>query len=153
MNYAIYPPVGFHFKVEFDDLGEDETDSFFREVTGITAEFDVETRKEGGENRFVHTFPVRAKYSTVTLKRGLQVHSKLIEWCKKALVNMEITPINIWIYLMNEKHEVLQLYYLINAWPKKWTISDLNAEENQIVVESIELGYQYFNIQYEKSRI
>ena len=30
--------------------------------------------------------------------------------------------------------------------PKKWTVSDLNANENSIVVETLEMTYQYFTV-------
>jgi phage tail-like protein len=32
----------------------------------------------------------------------------------------------------------------VNAWPKKWSISSLHAEKSQLVIETIELVYQYF---------
>jgi len=33
---------------------------------------------------------------------------------------------------------------VINAWPKKWSVSEFNAEQNSIAVESLELNYSYF---------
>ena len=141
---SIYPPVGFHFKVEFDGMGE--MDAYFKEVTGIGSEFDVEPRKEGGENRFTYTFPVRAKYSNIICKRGMIVGSKLIDWCWAAIENLDVLPLTVNISLMNENHQPLQTISVINAWPKKWSITDLNAMEGAIVVESLELVYQYFRV-------
>ena len=46
--------------------------------------------------------------------------------------------------LMNEKSEPLRTWNVAHAVPKKWTVSDLNANENSIVVETLELTYQYF---------
>jgi hypothetical protein len=34
----------------------------------------------------------------------------------------------------------------VNAIPKKWSISNFNAQENSVVVESITLSYQFFNV-------
>ena len=55
-----YPPVGFHFKVEFMGIGNDN-DSRFQSVSGLTVEYETESFKEGGENRFEHKLPVRTK--------------------------------------------------------------------------------------------
>jgi phage tail-like protein len=33
-----------------------------------------------------------------------------------------------------------------HAWPVKWTVSDLSAEESKLMVETIELYYQFFTI-------
>ena len=48
-----YPPVGFHFKVEFIGIGNDN-DTRFQSVSGLNVEYDTESFKEGGENRFEH---------------------------------------------------------------------------------------------------
>ena len=50
-NY--YPPVGFHFRVEFDLPQASDNDIRFREVSGLSMELEEETYNEGGENRFL----------------------------------------------------------------------------------------------------
>ena len=141
-----YPPVGFNFKVEFDLPGIADTDFRFRDVSGISMEVEEETYNEGGENRFIHKFPVRARYPDLVLKRGLLTDSVIRKWCEEAIYNLDIQPTSVWVTLLNEEHEPLQSYTFINAWPKKWNISDLNAESSEIVIESLELAYQYYKI-------
>lgn len=141
-----YPPVGFHFKVEFDLPGIADTDFRFRDVSGISMEVEEETYNEGGENRFIHKFPVRARYPDLVLKRGLLTDSVIRKWCEEAIYNLDIQPTSVWVTLLNEEHEPLQSYTFINAWPKKWNISDLNAESSEVVIESLELAYQYYKI-------
>ena len=141
-----YPPVGFHFKVEFQGLGNDN-DSRFQTVTGLTMEYDLETIKEGGENRFEHKLPIRTKFADLTLKRGMLTDSKVIEWVLKALQNREFKPVQIVITLLNEEHQPLKTWNIYNAWPRKWSVSDFNAQENSIVVETMDLSYSYFRIQ------
>ena len=60
--------------------------------------------------------------------------------------DLDIQPTSVWVTLLNEEHEPLQSYTFINAWPKKWNISDLNAESSEIVIESLELAYHYYKI-------
>ena len=141
-----YPPVGFHFKVEFDLSGIGEQDFLFRDVSGISMQLEEETLSEGGENRFSHKFPGRASYDNLVLKRGLLVDSTLRKWCEDAIYNLSIEPTTVWVTVLNDQHEPLQVYTFVNAWPKKWNISDLNAMSSDIIIESLELAYQYFKI-------
>jgi phage tail-like protein len=140
-----YPPVGFHFKVEFVGIGNDN-DIRFQSVSGLTIEYDTESFKEGGENRFEHKLPLRTKYADLSLKRGMLTDSKVIEWCLKAFVNREFKPVQVNVLLLNEKHEPIKRWEVIDAWPKKWSVSDLNAQENGIVVETLDLAYKYFSV-------
>ncbi len=140
-----YPPVGFHFKVEFVGIGNDN-DIRFQSVSGLAIEYDTESFKEGGENRFEHKLPLRTKCADLSLKRGMLTDSKVIEWCMKAFVNREFKPAQVNIILLNEKHEPLKRWEVIDAWPKKWSISDLNAQENSVVIETLDLVYKYFNV-------
>ncbi|MFV1980223.1 MAG: phage tail protein [Rhodothermia bacterium] len=143
---SYYPPVGFHFRVEFDLEGIGDNDFRFREVSGLSMEMEEETYTEGGENRFIHKFPVRARYQDLVLKRGLLTDSVVLAWCKNAIQNFEIEPATVWVTLLNEEHEPLQSYTFVSAWPKKWSISDLNAESSEVVIESLELAFQYYTM-------
>jgi phage tail-like protein len=141
-----YPPVGFHFKVEFQGIGNDN-DVRFQSVSGLTVEFDTESFKEGGQNHFEHKLPTRSKFPDLVLKRGMLTDSEVIRWCKKALFDREFEPAQIIVTLLNEEHQPLKTWKVNNAWPRKWAVSDLNASENSIVVETMELCYSYFTIE------
>lgn len=142
-----YPPVGFHFLVEFG-ISRAENDTRFQSVAGLSMEYETETFKEGGENRFEHVLPVRTKFADLVLKRGfLTRDSDVYNWCMKAFRDREFTLTNLTIKLLAENHEPLKTWNVVGAYPKKWSVSDLNAESNAIVVESIELKYKYFSLQ------
>lgn len=146
-----YPPVGFHFKVEFKKMQGDESigadnDSRFQSVSGLSVEYDSEAFKEGGENRFEHKLPVRTKYPDLSLKRGMLTDSGVIAWCLDAFQNRSFAPAHIIIKLLNEEHQPLKTWHVYNAWPKKWSVSDFNAQENSIVVETLDFSYSYFTL-------
>ena len=141
-----YPPVGFHFLVTFQLFPQTENDFRFQEVSGLDAEIEMESFAEGGQNRFTWQAPKRTRYSDITLKRGMFIGSGIVLWCRNALENFVFEPANITIALLNEKHLPLQAWYVVNAIPKKWSISSFNAQENSVVVESITLSYQFFNV-------
>ena len=142
MSY--YPPPSFHFKVEFDLPGLNDNDFRFRDVSGFSSELETESINIGGENRFVQELPIRTKYQNLVLKRGFLKDSVLINWCKEAIENLNINPVTIWVSILNEKHESMHTFSFINAWPKKWEVSDLNAQSSEILVETIDICYQYF---------
>jgi len=140
-----YPITSFHFLVNFIDF-KFVPDIKFQAVSGLEVNMETEPYREGGENRFVHNLPVRSNFSNLTLKRGLFVHSQLINWCMDAFTNMEIKPVNIIISLLNEQHLPLMTWNIVNAYPVKWSVSEMNAERSELAIESIELNYQYFTL-------
>lgn len=139
-----YPQVGFHFLVVFEILPQFPNDVRFQEVSGLSVEIEMETKAEGGEHRFVHQLPVRTKYGDVTLKRGKFLGSGILHWCRQATEEFNFKPSNVLISLMNEDHVPLYNWYLINAIPKRLEVSGINAQNNEIVVETLVLSYQYF---------
>lgn len=140
-----YPPVGFHFEVKFQFSSANSADTRFQEVAGLTSEVGLEEVVEGGENRYTHRLPTRAKYSNLVLKRGLLTDSELIDWCKNAIENLDFETTTVNVTLLNESHEPLgDTFSFVKAYPVKWSISDFKAQENSIVVETLELAYSYF---------
>jgi phage tail-like protein len=146
MSEYYVPPVGFHFSAEFDVPGASQRDVRFRDVSGLTMELEEQTYNEGGENRFSHKLPVRGRYPDLVLKRGLLVDSGLRSWVLDAVRNLVILPVTVWVTLLDEMHMPLQTYTVVGAWPKKWVVSDFSAETSEIVIETLELAYQYFRV-------
>lgn len=149
---SIYPPASFFFRVDFEGQ-KLKAETSFQTVTGLSVDMQTETLKEGGENRFEHILPVRTKYNALVLKRGLLKDSEIIKWCMDAILNFDIRPLNLLVNLLhvddsnpNEptKSEPLMRWKVINVWPKKWSVSEFNAEQNSMAIETLELNYSYF---------
>jgi len=141
-----YPPLSFYYRVEFS-ISKDKNDVRFQTVSGLSVEYDYESFKEGGENRFEHKLPVRTKYADMVLKRGMLTDSAVIKWMLDAFRNREFKPADLTVILLNEKGEPLKTWKVAQAIPKKWIVSDLNANENSVVIETLELTYRYFTIE------
>ena len=138
-----YPPVGFHFRVRG---GGSDMDIAFQTVSGLNVQLQTESYKEGGENRYEHTLPVRTKYSDLVLKRGVIVsgQSELTKWFQDAFNNFNFKGKDLTVELLNEKTEPLMYWKVINALPKNWKFADMNAERGEIFIETMELSYSYF---------
>jgi phage tail-like protein len=139
-----YPPVGFHFSVVFELFPQLPNDFRFQSVEGLTVDVETEDFKEGGENRFVHKLPKRTKYHDIVLKRGMFLGSGIVLWCRNAIESFNFQPTNVIITLLNEDHAPLAAWYVVNAFPVSWSVSDFTAEQNKLVIESIKLRYNYF---------
>jgi phage tail-like protein len=141
-----YPPVCFHFKVEVKDLSANVNDLQFTEVSGLSVEMGTEEIAEGGENRFIQKYPTRTKYPELLLKRGLLINSEVMKWIQQCIEDYNIQPKTIFIKLLNEEHQPLLTWNVVNAYPTKWSVSDLNASNNAVVIESLQFFYQYFTL-------
>lgn len=142
-----YPPWSFYYKVDFTGVGNGRNDVRFQTVSGLSVEYDMEEYKEGGENRFTHKLPLRTKYADLVLKRGMVTDSGVVKWLLEAFRERTFTPCDVSVILMNEKGDPLRTWKVAHAIPKKWLVSDLNASENAVVIETMELSYRYFTIQ------
>lgn len=142
----IYPPLAFYFRLSFSGA----LDTSFKEVSGISIEMGKEEITEGENNSFKHRVPTTAKYSNLVLKRGMaHKDSAIVSWCQDtfngALLD-HITTKTIVITLLNESGLPLKNWKFVNAWPVKWAASDLNSMNNEIVIETLEFAYSYFEV-------
>jgi phage tail-like protein len=153
MSNTYYPPAGFYFTVAVIGSGTafamaSGVDASFQEVTGIEAKFDTEDVTEGGENRFVHRLPKMGKYSNLVLKRGIvAVDSFFVEWVGQSVgsgMSLPILPQNILVTLLNESGNPLIAWAFINAYPVRSQIAPLSASDSKVLIETMELAYNYF---------
>jgi phage tail-like protein len=136
-------PVVFHFKVAFANSA-DEQDNRFQEVSGLSAEITVEEYREGGVNHHPHRLPTGTRFNNLVLKRGHISGTDVAAWCRKAVENFVFEPTDVDISLLDEKHEPLAHWSFTGAWPVKWSLSDLKAQENALAIESLELAHRGF---------
>ncbi len=148
---SYYPPTGFHFKVEFNvnGMGTD-TEQRFQDVSGLSFEIETEDFREGGENRFSYKFPKRVRYPNLVLKRGLLKGTAVLDWVNKAMntyfivVVYDFKPADIIITLLDEADQPVAIWNVIQAYPLKMATSEFRANDNSVVVETLELAYKFF---------
>lgn len=144
-NYGSIYPVGFYFELSFK--GEDAA---FQEVSGISKELSLEEVACGGENRFKYRLPTVSASQNLVLKRALIPEgSKLVDWCSDCInggLTTSIQPHDVSVSLLSADGSVCVMWTFFNAYPVKYSISDLKSQENGLVIESMELAYTYFEI-------
>jgi len=140
------PPAAFYFMVTFGSNAQD-SDSSFREVSGIAPEMETEAVVEGGENSYVLALPKAVKHPRLVLKRGIaSENSRLLAWCKEVLeggLNTLIRPQQVHLLLLNGAGRPLRKWSFDNAYPVKMEIEAFNSTKNEVAVEKIELSYAF----------
>lgn len=140
-NKRVDPLPNFRFYVYIDDIEEVGC----HEVSGLNLEFETEDYEEGGVNDYVHKLPKRIKYQNIVLKYGLAYSSKLFEWYQKVFKGEMVTR-SVLIALMNEEKQAVWLWGIENAYPVKYTGTDLKATGGEVFIETVELAHTGINI-------
>ena len=141
-----YPLPKFHFHVEWGG-----TRMGFTEISGLDFETEVIEYREGGYTTYhKHKQPGLTKYSDVTLKRGTFLGDfEFFELWKKTMMfqeGKEKFRRDIIIKLLDEEHTPIISWSLLNAWPRKVQYSDLKADANEILIETMILVHEGLSI-------
>ena len=146
LSFTDYPPVVFHFQVVFMTAGvaPNLLDVRFQKVAGLSADISPETYEEGGQNLYTHRFPNRISYGNLVLERGMVIGSPLGIEFNAAMSMFKFYPSNVLVMLLNADSVPVANWLFFKAYPVKWSVSDFDANSNQIVIESMELAYTRF---------
>ena len=138
------PPLGFRFSVVFFAGGvlPNPLDIRFQKVSGIGATVNTSSQPEGGQNLYRQQLPDHIEYDNLVLERGLAVLSPLTIEFNATMSLFKFAPANVLVTLLNEANLPLMSWLFMKAYPVKWSIGDLDAESNSVVIERLELAYQ-----------
>jgi phage tail-like protein len=114
----------------------------FSEVGGLSTETDVVEYREGNDDITVRTLPGKRKYSRLSLKRGFSVHGKdLWEW-RKSVIEGRTRRLSGTITLLDESRKPALVWRFFEAWPNKWAGPAMNAKNNDVAIEEMELAIE-----------
>jgi phage tail-like protein len=114
----------------------------FSECSGIEATIEVMEYKEGGRNDHVWKFPVRATHSNITLKHGaIYLYDDLWSW-HNDWVKGKGKRKNGLIVLNDNAGQPAKIWKFKRGIPTKWTGPALNASQNNVAIESLEIAHE-----------
>jgi phage tail-like protein len=145
-----YPLTGFHFTVEWNP--DEKENVSFSEVTGLNMSTTVIEYREGSDKDYT-TFkmPGLRKYSNITLKRGtMATDNGFFKWFN-TINNGTVTRRNITITLLNEEHQQVITWNVKNAFPVKYDSGNLNAAKGEVLIESVELACESFDVEWKNA--
>ncbi|REE18423.1 phage tail-like protein [Paraburkholderia sp. BL27I4N3] len=132
------PYRGFRFRVEFDQVQH----GGFSRVKGLTRETRVEVRREGGVNDFEYRFATLTSYGNLILERGL-ADDFLWTW-QEDVAQGRVQRRTLTVGLHDSLDQEVWRWLIRAAFPVKWSVSDLDAANNQVLVESVEFAHHGF---------
>jgi phage tail-like protein len=133
-GFAADPIAGFRFVVQIEGV----IAGYFAQCAALTEEREVVTYAEGGVNGFAHQLPGRIKKSRITLKRGL-VNSALWEWFEAGVYDARVKRRHVSVIVYRPDLTEARRWDLPNAYPAKWGGPALQADGDQLAVETLEL--------------
>lgn len=145
-SHILPPPAGYYFMLSFLGLPPiiAGPDIRFQSVSGFHVSMTTQDLTEGGQNLYSQRLPTRYTYQNLVLKRGLAIASLLSIQFQAAMSFFKFSPSDILVTLLNEDSVPINGWLFINAYPVSWSSTDLNAEENKILIETLEFAYERF---------
>jgi phage tail-like protein len=132
----------------------------FSQVDGLEAELKIEDYAEGGLNTDMHRFASRADYGKLTFRRGVTPNTDLWDWFYSVLHGSKRIVRKCGIVILADRGGLVSggvslpvsvpvvdkvpvaAWTFRGALPSKLTGPSLNAAQNQIAIEALELSHQ-----------
>lgn len=139
-----YPYRTFRYVVEIDGISR----GGFSEVSGFDLNVDVVEYREGDDLRNTpRKLPGLTKYGNITFKWGVVADLEMMEWIYSVAASDQAPPTgierkNITITLIDDAGGMGPQWMVINAWPCRYSIPDLNALGAEVAIESLEVAHE-----------
>jgi phage tail-like protein len=137
LGQRVDPFDNLNFKVEIDGIVR----AAFQQCSGFDSTIDVIEHREGGENITPRKLPGLTRYSNISLKWGMTDDMELYQWHRDAVLG-RVQRRNGAIILLDRQGNETARWNFFNAWPTKYDGPDLNAEGNDVAIETLELAHE-----------
>lgn len=146
-----YPMQGFRFQVDFkEQMLSNETEGgevvlcsgAFSECSGLEATMEPKVIKEGGRTWGAVQRMGNISFGTVVLKRGLTSGQDLWGWFNLVGEGAYAQRLNVTITLFDISGNGVMSWTLRKALPTKFKAPDLNATNNEVVIEELHLAHE-----------
>jgi phage tail-like protein len=134
-----HPYGRFNFLVDLGTGNTDGPDAGFQACSPIGMEIAVVEYRNGNERENApRKLPGLTKVPDITLKRGIVGSLSLFEWIR-AVRDGTVDRRTVTIQLVAEDRTPVLVWRLLRAFPVKFTTGDLDAQANEVAIESLTL--------------
>jgi phage tail-like protein len=138
------PENGFRFLVVIDGL---EPLTNVVSVSGPASIFDIIEYRTGSDPTATpRQIPGLHHLPPIILKAGLTADLSLYKWHKEWVDGTRARR-GVVIRLLDRALKPVLEFRLADAWPVKWAAPTLNAESNEVVIQTLELAYERLDVQ------
>ena len=131
------PYKAFNFRVEIDGV----TLAAFSEVSGLVSETEVIEYRTGTESNAVRKLPGLTRHANIVLRRGVTQDAELWNW-RRTVEDGQVDRRNGSIVLLDDARTEVLRWNFVAGWISKWEGPTLNAEGNEVAIETIEIAHE-----------
>jgi len=150
------PPLSFNFAINLIDSASstgaaittiaintltDNIDAGFNECSGLEMSLEVQEYQEGGNNSTVLKFPTRISWGKLVMKKGIVKNHDLWDWVYGFAEGKVVRKDGL-ITLLGEKGLAHTVWKFKRGLPVKYSGPQLNAQQNAVAFESIEIEHE-----------
>ena len=137
------PYAGHNFEVVITGISDDgkAVTGSFAEASGLEASMDPIEYRNGSEDITVRKMPGLKKFTNITLKRGITGDLGFWNWIVQGMNGTAIRTEGS-ILLLNENKQEVMRWNFRRGWPCKFTGPGLNAKNNEIAMETVEICHE-----------
>jgi phage tail-like protein len=142
----VWPMPSFNFQVSWGA----QQNIAFQEVSGLDAETQVIEYRHSNSKAFsTIKMPGIAKYSNVTLKKGVFVKDNTFWTWYSAITMNTYKRVSIVIQLLDQNQKATMTWTLKNAFPVKVSAPTLKSDGNDVAIETIEVAHEGLEVKNE----
>ena len=142
-KYRDDPYGGYNFEIVINGISDDGTavKGSFAEASGLEVDIQPIEYRNGAEDITMRKIPGLKKFPNLVLKRGILGDVALWNWIQQAMDGKVLRTEGSVVLLDENKQEVMRWNFK-RGWPCKWTGPGLNAKNNEIGMESLEICHE-----------
>ena len=131
----------YYFSVHIE--GENVEDNFFRSVSGLKSESEVQEVAEGGLNTTTHKLIGRTKFPNLVLKKGFTGPPYSL-WKLRQRFLKDSGGIQRFSGVVVQKgpNGTEAKWTFTDGWICKWEGPDFDASKNEVSIESVEIAHE-----------
>jgi phage tail-like protein len=141
------PYGGYNFEVTINGVSDDgkKVSGSFTEASGLEVAVDPIEYRNGSDDITVRKIPGLKKFTNITLKKGNSGDLEFWNWIVKAM-NGQVQRTEGSVMLLDENKQEVMRWNFKRGWPCKWTGPGLNAKNNEIAMETLEICHEGLSI-------
>ena len=141
------PYAGHQFEIVINGISDDGTavKGSFAECSGLEVMMDPIEYRNRSENFTVRKIPELKKFTNIVLKRGIIGDLTLWNWILEGM-NGTVHRTEGSVVLLDEAKNEVMRWHFKRGWPSKCTGPSLNAKNNEIAMETLEIAHEGLSI-------
>ena len=141
------PYPSYNFQVIVTGVSNDgkAVSGSFSEASGLEVEVPPILYRNGSEDITQRKIPGLKKFTDITLKRGITGDVDFWKWIVNAL-NGQVLRASGAIVLLDENRNEVMRWNFTRGWPCKWTGPGMNAKNNEVAMETLEICHEGLHI-------